>query len=251
MATLWEIKPELYREAVRIQESLGFGADPFDDFLRAVTHRSAVRDAHNRDGWNERLEFLGDAVIGLVVAEELYNHAEKFSEGVMSKLRAKVVCEASLADIARSIGLDRAIVLGSSEHRAGGQDKNSILADAFEAVIGALCLNVNFETVKLFVKKVFSSLLEVHLDADVSTDFKTTLQEYTQQMEKKAPIYEVVKESGPPHKRVFAMRVLLSERELGRGFGASKKEATQAAAKDALDKVRNAPLEQGSGGMTL
>lgn len=210
-----------------------------EELLRtALTHSSYANENKSEFvPYNERLEFLGDAVLGFVVGSFLYKNYE-IPEGELSKLRASVVCEAMLSQKAKNLGLGENMRFGNGEEKNGGRTRVSILADAFEAVIGAIYLDGGIAEAKKFIlwqleddihkmKKVFKSL-----------DSKTNLQEYIQKSSSVPLVYEIVSESGPAHKRVFEAQVKHNGNVLGKGNGTSKKEAEQTAAADALKKLQ-------------
>jgi ribonuclease-3 len=195
---------------------------------RALTHRSY---AYERGGLptNERLEFLGDSVLGLVVTEHLFVTYPDLSEGQLAKLRAAVVNSRALADVARDLDLGGVVHLGRGEEATGGRDKSSILADTMEAVIGAVFLQHGIDAARGFVHHLFDPLM-----ADVSTrgaglDWKTSLQEAASISGHTVPTYEVV-ESGPDHAKTFEAMVAIDDRRYGPGAGRNKKEAEQNAA---------------------
>ncbi len=183
---------------------------------------------------NERLEFLGDAVLDLAISHflmELFQHAE---EGVLSKYRATVVDEAGLYQVARRLRLGDYLLLGRGEEQCLGREKPSILANTMEALIGALYLDAGFEKTMEILRELFSPLLEKVSADEMVHDFKTLLQEYTQQAYKSLPKYQLVKESGPPHDKTFEVVLTLNEKILAEGGGKSKKEAEQNAAREAF-----------------
>jgi ribonuclease III len=203
---------------------------------RALTHRSY---AYEQGGLptNERLEFLGDSVLGLVVTEHLFVSYPDLSEGQLAKLRAAVVNSRALADVARELDLGAVIRLGRGEETTGGRDKSSILADTMEAVIGAVFLQHGIESARIFVHYLFDPLM-----ADVATrgaglDWKTSLQEITSLAGYGVPIYEVV-ESGPDHAKSFQAMVVVEGTSYGPGAGRNKKEAEQNAAATAFAALK-------------
>lgn len=182
---------------------------------------------------NQRLEFLGDSVLELAVSEYLYRNYDLLTEGQMTKVRAITVCEPSLARVARQLGLGDYLILGRGEENTGGRNKNSILADTFEALIGAIYIDLGFRA----AKKYFYQLVipNVNLAADIR-DFKTILQEYVQG-DKRSLLYRIIDEQGPSHDKSFTAAVYLDgEILLGQGIGKTKKEAEQKAAEEALKK---------------
>jgi ribonuclease-3 len=192
--------------------------------------------------WNERLEFLGDAVLGLCVSRRLMEQELVLAEGELSKIRAAIVNEESLADLARGLNLGSYLVLGKGAAQSGGRDRDSLLADVIEAVIGAVFSDAGYFAADLLVGKLIDSLLKNDLSHLIQTDFKTALQELTQERLKVTPTYEVIEATGPDHAKVFTVRVLVGSTEMGRGQGASKKRASQVAAHNAtLNLLKGSP----------
>ncbi len=207
----------------------------------ALTHSSYANEHRNeRVKDNERLEFLGDAFLDLIISEYLFKKHPEMPEGDLSKIRASIVCEASLAKMARFIGLGEYILLGKGEEMTGGRERASILADGFEALTGALFLDGGFNEAKCFLTDTLIAQVEqVASLEDLYTDYKTLLQECIQKVSN-APIhYEVVGEEGPDHDKYFYVEVYHDTISLGRGIGKSKKEAEQDAAKKALNNYKN------------
>ncbi len=207
-------------------------------YLEALTHRSVFGCYANwsyRD--NERLEFLGDAILSTVISHLLFErYGDEYREGELTKMRAWLVNEERLAKISQRLGLSELIILGPGEEATGGRKKASILAGTFEAIIAALYLDLGFEKTFLILKKIFSGLLP-HAIRGLVSDFKTVLQEYTQRYFKKIPVYELVKEIGPEHAKVFYIALKLDEKVIAIGCGRSKKAAEQDAAQKALKKL--------------
>ncbi len=203
----------------------------------ALTHSSYANEHRNdqiRD--NERLEFLGDAILDLIISEYLFKKYPNMPEGDLSKLRASIVCEGSLAKNAKKIALGKYILLGKGEELTGGRTRASILADAFEAITGSLFLDGGFEEAKRFIHATLVADVEQsECIESLYTDYKTLLQECIQKISTQPIQYEVVGEEGPDHDKHFYVEVFHEERSLGRGVGKSKKEAEQDAAKKALN----------------
>ena len=194
----------------------------------ALTHSSYANESKNHMAYNERLEFLGDAVLQLVTSEKLYTENPNMPEGKMSKTRAALVCEDALANYSKQIDLGRFMLLGKGEDNTGGRERPSILADAFEALIGAIFLDGGIAPAKKFVLR-FLNDTTLHLQ-----DYKTLLQEIIQQNPGERLSYIVVKEEGPDHDKSFTVEVHLNSNPIGHGAGKSKKQAEQQAAKEAL-----------------
>ncbi|HZK02242.1 MAG TPA: ribonuclease III, partial [Anaerovoracaceae bacterium] len=184
---------------------------------------------------NERLEFLGDSVLSTVVSEYVYLKYNNLPEGELTKVRANVVCESSLAHQAKSIDLGRYLLLGRGEEVTGGRDRISILADTFEAVIGALYLDGGIETARKFILNMLEDSIKLASTGGLFRDYKTDLQELLQSRFDDKISYRVIKEIGPDHDKTFEVEVVLGDKVLGKGRGKSKKEAEQNAAKKALD----------------
>ena len=194
----------------------------------ALTHSSYANESKTPMAYNERLEFLGDAVLQLVTSEKLYTENTNMPEGKMSKQRAALVCEDALAEYSKQIDLGSFIFLGKGEENTGGRERPSVLADAFEAVIGAIFLDGGIEPAKKFIRRFLD---DARL---VVQDFKTVLQEIIQKNPGERLSYVVVGEDGPDHDKSFTVEVRLNSNSIGTGVGKSKKQAEQQAAKEAL-----------------
>jgi ribonuclease III len=201
----------------------------------ALTHRSYAFEAGGVPT-NERLEFLGDAVLGVIVTDDIYHRFPDAPEGRLAKIRAAAVNTASLADVARGVGLGDHVLLGRGEEQSGGRDKDSILADTMEAVFGAVYLDQGPEVATTLIRRLFSTLLDDLATRRASLDYKTSLQELTAARLASLPIYEIAEE-GPDHEKRFTAVVLVEDRAVGTGEGRSKKEAEQAAAQQAYDAL--------------
>jgi ribonuclease-3 len=205
---------------------------------RALTHKSFAHELGGKAENNEKLEFLGDAVLDVVLGEYLMELFPEDSEGSLSKKRASLVNEEVLSKIAVNLELPRFLKLGKGELATGGKQKPRLLASAYEALVGAVFLDSGFEAARSLSRKDFVLLIE-GLDPaqDFERDYKTRLQEVLQKEHKEAPSYELVSEEGPPHDRHFQVMVKIKNETLAQGAGRSKKMAEQAAAKMALDQV--------------
>jgi ribonuclease-3 len=207
----------------------------------ALTHKSYLNEAPDparRD--NERLEFLGDAVLDLVISEALLSRFPQAPEGTLSKLRARVVSEAALSQVARRLELGGALRLGRGEELTGGRDKPSLLADALEAVIAAIYADGGIDAAREVVLAAFAEPLD-NLSRPEVTDHKTELQEVCQRAFGGLPVYRVLGESGPDHHKEFEVELSIRGEVYGIGTGRSKKEAEQRAAQHALQKLKHAP----------
>jgi len=213
--------------------------------LAALTHKSFVNEHRGEDGLvdNERLEFLGDAVIDLGVSHRLMERFPDASEGDLSKMRAAVVDEAGLASMARTLDLGPLLRLGRGEERTGGREKASLLADALEAVVAALYLGGGMEPVLTLLDRFLFEAFARAAAGTLDRDYKTQVQELAQSRLKATPRYRVVAEHGPDHSKVFEVEIELRGEVLGRGQGRSKKDAEQAAARLALDGLGAQPPE--------
>lgn len=201
----------------------------------ALTHTSYANEAKRNKNHNERLEFLGDSVLSIIVSEYLYTNFADMPEGELSKTRAALVCEKSLAGFAREIDLGDYLLLGRGEAANGGKERDSILSDAFEAVIAAMYLDGGIEPAKKFVLDFISKNVDKDNFSSPFVDYKTELQEIIQQNKEEKVEYVVVDESGPAHDKRFVVEVHLNSNVIGRGTGKSKKHAEQLAAKEALE----------------
>ncbi len=213
---------------------LGYTFRDRDLLERALRHASWCNEQHNGDHPenNERLEFLGDAVLALVVGNRLMTRYPQLQEGELSITRAQVVSEAGLSDVATTLGLGRWLMLGKGEEKSGGRAKPSILADAFEAIAAAVYLDGGFDAAQAMVNRVLAQRIET-VEFKGFYDFKTRLQETSQARLKATPTYHVVQELGPDHDKRFVVAVTIGTDEWARAVGKSKKEAEQMAAAEA------------------
>ncbi|ERM92417.1 MAG: Ribonuclease 3 [Caldanaerobacter subterraneus] len=205
--------------------------------LEALTHSSWAHEGKNEKVSNERLEFLGDSVLSLVISEYLYKNRKDLEEGSLSKYRAEIVCEPSLARCARKIELGSFLRMGKGEEISGGRDRDSILADAMEALLAAVYLDGGLEAVRRVILDLFKEIIDEVLKGIIYRDYKTRLQEVVQSMEVGKITYELVEEIGPDHNKTFVTQVKIGDVVLGIGQGKSKKESEQAAAMEALSKL--------------
>ncbi|SMB93633.1 RNAse III [Desulfonispora thiosulfatigenes DSM 11270] len=203
----------------------------------ALTHPSYVfENGQKRDEHNQRLEFLGDAVVGLIVGEYLYKEYPNKTEGELTKIRAAVVCEASLARAANRLGLGPYLLMGKGEKLAGGSKRNSNLADAYESVVGALYLELGLDKIKDFTLKYIMPDIEKVISGDYG-DYKTQLQEHLQKQQSVMIEYKIISEEGPDHDKEFKSGVFINEKLYATGKGKTKKEAEQKAAEASLRKM--------------
>jgi ribonuclease-3 len=220
------------------QQAIGYTFHDPGLLDEALTHTSYVnefKEQASKD--NERLEFLGDAVLALVISEQAASACPELAEGALSKLRSRLVSEATLARVARRLDLGRLLRLGRGEERSQGRDKDSILANTLEAVLAAVYRDGGLDAARTFALAAFGQELR-EVGGALSDDYKTQLQEWCQRRYDSVPQYATERESGPDHQKTFEVQVMAQGRVLGRGTGRSKKEAEQAAAHEALERVR-------------
>ena len=201
----------------------------------ALTHRSFAFE-QGLDLTNERLEFLGDSVLGLVVTDMAYRSFPALPEGQLAKLRAAIVNMQALADVARSLDLGNMVLLGRGEELSGGREKPSILADALEAVFGAVYLDRGLDVARSMIERLFRPRMDAYARGEGDRDYKTMLQELASQRVRSMPEYRL-QERGPDHEKEFTATVFLNNEALGRGVGRSKKEAEQQAAREAYERM--------------
>ena len=225
-------------ELAVLQEILGVSFKDLSRLEQALVHSSYINE--NPDfapTSNERLEFLGDAILGSVVAEKLYQDLPSFTEGEMTKLRAALVRRDALARAARAISLGDYLYLGKGEEASGGRRKPVNLAGALEAVIAAIFLDQGSATAKNFILRLFNKELQKVVSQGAGVDYKSQLQELIQAREQQTPDYYVIEATGPDHDRRFTVEVRAGDTVLGRGSGKSKKEAETEAARSALERL--------------
>lgn len=212
----------------------GIQIQSYENVKLAMTHSSYANEHQLKH--NERIEFLGDAILGLLVAEYIYKNFATMPEGNMSKLRATYVCEDANAKYAKEVGIDQLLLLGKGEEQTGGRKRPAILSDAFESFLGAIYLSGGLEEVRKLLKVVvFPHVLAI--DECQFIDYKSRLQEYIQAETRSALEYRPEDVQGPPHDRIFTRSVYLDGMKLGTGKGKTKKDADQEAAKAALEKM--------------
>lgn len=215
-----------------LQEKIGYNFNDEAILVRALSHSSYVNENHSAGDSNERLEFLGDSVLGLITAENFFKNYKKLPEGELTKLRAATVCEKSLAGFARQLELGKYLLLGKGEILTGGRERPSIQADAFEAIIAAIYLDGGMEAARAFVLKYIEEAIRQQQSI---RDYKTMLQEVVQRNPGELVEYVLTGETGPDHDKRFEVEVHLNSNVIGRGIGRSKKRAEQEAAREALE----------------
>ena len=221
-----------------IEENLGVCFNNPTLLKTALTHSSFANQFKDEE-YNERLEFLGDAVLQLCITEYLFNNFKSKSEGELTKTRSLIVCENSLYEIAKKLHLGEYIRMSKGEELTGGRERISIQADAVEAVIAAVYLDKGIGFVRDFILLHFEEIIKKAINNEIILDFKTKLQEFLQKDGEVSIHYELIKHEGPPHRRKFFTNVVIENNIMGEGCGYSKKEAEQNAAKQALMKLDN------------
>jgi ribonuclease-3 len=216
-----------------LEERLGYRFKNKQLIIEALTHKSYKKPYNN-----ERLEFLGDAVLDLIVGEYLFLKFPNSNEGILSKIRASLVNESGFALLARTINLGEYMYLSLAEENNNGRDKPSLLSNAFEAIIGAIYLEASLQKAKEIAIKLLEECYPKIDLKSLSKDYKTTLQELTQATHGVTPVYKLIGSSGPDHKKEFEIAVVLNEQEISRAKGKSKKDAQQKAAQIALEKLK-------------
>lgn len=226
-----------------LQESLKLSFKDSHILVRALTHRSFVNENGPQYRDNERLEYLGDSVLALVVNEYLFKHFPDYAEGKLAKIKSAAVSEATLSRVARDMSLGRYIFMGRGEEQNGGRERPSILANTLEAVIGALYLDRGLTACRAFILSFIKNDIERIDGLTYLRDPKTTLQEYIQKKYKERPLYEVVAEKGPDHQKLFEVRLVIQGRTIACGEGSSKRKAEMNAAREALKSIEGGESE--------
>lgn len=219
-----------------LETAIGYRFQNIGLLQNALAHSSYANERwHNGLMSNERLEFLGDSVLGMLVADYLYRSFPDRPEGELTRMRADMVCERTLANVAQGLGLGQHLLLGKGEEQGGGRNRNSILADAVESVIAACYLDGGMDAAKAFVEKFI--LVNVPVRKLNNADYKTALQELVQQKKNQVIAYHLVGESGPDHDKQFRVELTINGEIVGTGIGSSKKRAEQDAARQALQTL--------------
>ncbi|WP_243109367.1 ribonuclease III [Anaerophilus nitritogenes] len=235
MQRIKQEREEILKELVK---KLGYEFKNIKLLNEALTHSSYANEHKKRKiPYNERLEFLGDSVLSIVISDYLYNHLATLQEGELTKIRASIVCEPSLANCSINMQMGNYLLLGKGEEVTGGRERVSILADTFEAIIGAIYLDGGLIKVSEFILRTLHETIQDAIEGKIFKDYKTQLQEFVQSINTKKISYEVINEEGPDHNKIFYVQVKIGDEVLGEGAGKSKKEAEQNAAQKALKKV--------------
>lgn len=217
----------------KFEETIKYTFENKGFILEALTHSSYSNENKNYK-YNERLEFLGDSVLSIVISDYLFKEEKKLPEGELTKLRANIVCEESLSEVSTNIKLGEYLLLGKGEEATGGRERISILADALEAVIAAIYLDGGIEEARRFILKYMEEIIQNSVNGKIFRDYKTYLQEVLQSKGEQNIWYKLIEEKGPDHNKRFVMEVGINDEVLGVGEGKSKKDAEQIAAKAAL-----------------
>lgn len=210
-------------------------------FIQAFTHRSYLNEVKEPAESNERLEFLGDSILSFIISDYLYRTYPQFDEGILTNLRSLVVNTKSLAKESRALGFGKYLLLSRGEEESKGRENDSILANTFEAFIGALFIDRGINSVKEFLSTTIIPLINVYVEKRVFKDPKSLLQEYVQAKKQNSPVYKVIKEEGPAHAKIFTIAVYIENQKSGTGTGHSKQEAEEKAAKQALKLFESHP----------
>lgn len=234
---------DLLNKIPEIESKLGYVFKDRSLLLLSFIHCSYINENRRITHHNERMEFLGDSVLGLIIAEYLYRQLPDVPEGDLSHLRSRLVEASSCMAYVQKLGIGNYLLLGKGERMNDGRGRESILADLFEAIIGAIFLDGGIESARDFLFKNFNAEISEIIQMPVR-NWKALIQEYTQKEFQMPPVYSVLEESGPDHSKTFVIAVMVNGQEYGRGTGSSKKEAQQAAAKDAFS--HGISLEKGA-----
>ena len=231
---------------IQLCNSLDYQFENLDILHQALTHKSYMHpESNNNCGNNERIEFLGDAVLDLVISEMLMQEFPDLDEGGLSKFRASLVSESGLCKQALALELGDCLLLGRGEELTGGREKTSLLSDTFEAVMAAIYIDSRekhgLSEISRVIKKIFLPHLPENAEGYITRDYKSELQEQVQKITGLPSTYELVDEKGPDHQKEFTMAVFVKDKEYGRGSGASKKLASQLAAENALLRIQQNP----------
>jgi len=225
---------------IELEKLMAYKFENMDLLTRAMTHSSyANENKKEKLKNNERLEFLGDSVLSIIISEYLFSHYLTLEEGQLTKIRAKIVCEASLAEASRTLKLGEFMLFGRGEALTGGRERTSILSDAFEALIAAIFLDGGMDPARRFVLDQLKPIIMDAVQGRLFVDYKTKLQEVIQIQKGNRIKYSLVREEGPDHSKIFFTEVKLNEGVIGVGSGNSKKESEQEAAKEGLKRLLN------------
>lgn len=225
------------KELSEIQQKINYNFSKLSLLNTALTHSSYTANRQEVLEHNERLEFLGDSVLSTVISQYIFKSCNDMAEGQLTRIRANIVCEQSLHTAATKINLGKYLMLSKGEELTGGRTRPSILADTFEALIAAIYLDGGLDKAKIFVLNMLDNTIKQAIQNKIISDFKSFIQEHIQKSSQGKISYKLLSEGGPDHNKTFEIAIMLDDVLLGQGRGASKKEAQQAAAKNAVDNM--------------
>jgi ribonuclease III len=225
------------KELKEFQKVISYSFEDLSLLDTALTHSSYTANKQEILEHNERLEFLGDSILSMIVSQYIFKSCKEMAEGQLTRIRANIVCEQSLHVAAEKINLGKYLAISKGEELTGGRTRPSILADAFEALIAAVYLDGGLSKSKIFVLNILKSTIKQAIQNKIISDYKSFIQEHIQKNNQGKISYKLLSEQGPDHSKTFEMAIMLDEKTLGHGSGNSKKEAQQAAAKDAVEKL--------------
>lgn len=248
--------PKQLHQIDRLEKRLGYVFKNKTLLYEAMTHRSSVSECQlkfarsknksfKKIRWNERIEFLGDSILGLVVSSRLWNNPHASDEGKLSKIRAGLVSENSLAALARVLELQDCLFLGNGEEKSGGRQRDALLADSLEALFGAIYLDSGVEEATRIIQDLYDPIFAKGVEVYLLSDFKTRLQELAQEKFRVTPVYKVVDEYGPDHGKVFVVECRIGDKVVGVGKGHSKKKSSQEAAENAFESLNKGNVSHG------
>ncbi len=226
-----------FDKIIQFEDNINYKFKNKNYILEALTHSSYYNE-NKKYKFNERLEFLGDAILDMIISDYLFNNEKDLPEGELTKLRANIVCKESLSEVAKNINLGEYMYLGRGEQATGGRSRSSILADAFEAVIAAIYLDGGIDEARNFIIKNMEYIISLSREGKIFRDYKTHLQELLQSKGYVNIWYKIVEEKGPDHNKNFITQVGFDDKILGVGEGKSKKESEQIAAKEAISSFK-------------
>ena len=236
-------KKSRQRQLDKFQQVIGVKFKNKSILNRSLTHRSYINESGSDIRDNERLEYLGDSVLALIVNEYLFKQFGEYREGNLAKIKSAVVSEATLEKVSKRLNLGSFILMGKGEEQSGGRERTSILANTLEAVIGAVYLDSGLKVCHKFVLKLLKNDITRIDNLSYLRDPKTTLQEFVQKKYKERPVYEVVNEVGPDHNKEFVVQLVINGKKINTGEGTSKRKAEMNAAMDTLRKIDSGDLE--------
>lgn len=231
------MKTKRINQLKKFEESIAYEYNNIELLNIAFTHSSYINEHSDSTMHNERLEFLGDSVVNLIVTDLLFKNNTNLPEGDLTRIRASLICEDSFAWASEFMDIPKYILLGKGEELSGGRRRKSLMADSFEAFCGSLYLDSNFETLQKVLTNKFQGRVAEYIKSHKVIDYKTMLQEEIQKISRERIKYHLVRDVGPDHNKIFYFEVAVGSKVLGKGKGQSKKEAEHMAAKDALEKM--------------